>query len=472
MPTESPSPHTLPDSLIAALRALVGDDNLLDDSADLAFYGNDRTTVFSPRPALVVLPRSTAEVRAVVQLANEHQLAIVPSGGRTGLSGGAVAMRGELVLSLEKMRAIQDFDPVDLSVRCQAGVVLAELKAFAEQQGLMYPVDLASSGSCQIGGNVSTNAGGINVLRYGGTREQILGLQVVTGRGEILELNRGLIKNNAGYDLRHLFIAAEGTLGVITEVTVRLLPAPPPLAVYVMSVNNIKALPQILGAFRQRLRLRAFEFFTAAAMDKVLAAGVPAPGLEDSPYYVLLEYEEEHEQSAALALQVFEHCVAQAWVNDAVVSQSEQQRKNLWRLREQISETLSAWKPFKSDLATRVSQLPAMILALEAKLQQLRPDWELVWFGHVGDGNVHLNILKPEQLSVEDFFADCRGLIAQVYALIEDFGGSISAEHGIGLLKKDYLHNNVSAAEIELMRGIKAVFDPRGIMNPGKIFDC
>ncbi len=408
----------------------------------------------------------------MVRLAAREQLAIVPSGGRTGLSAGAVALNGELVLALDRLNRIEDFNPVDRTVRCGAGVITEQLQQFAGEQGLFYPVDFASAGSSQIGGNISTNAGGIKVIRYGMTRDWVAGLRLVTGTGELLELNRGLVKNNAGYDLRQLVIGAEGTLGVVVEATMRLDTPPQDLAVLVLGVPDMGAIMSVLQAFQQRLQLSAFEFFSELALQKVVAhQDLQRPFDTPAEYYALLEFEQGEEGAMDLAMELFEHCVEQGWVLDGVISQSVAQAQALWRLREDISETITPWTPYKNDISPTISQVPALLAEVESAVNTSYPDFEIVWFGHIGDGNVHLNILKPDGLSVDEFKARCGEVSIWVSEIVQRFGGSISAEHGVGLLKKEFLHYTRSPAEIEIMKAIKLAFDPQGIMNPGKIFD-
>ncbi len=333
-------------------------------------------------------------------------------------------------------------------------------------------MDFASSGSSQIGGNIATNAGGIKVIRYGMTRDWVLGLKVVTGNGEILDLNRGLIKNNTGYDLRHLFIGSEGTLGIICEATLQLTRAPREPVVMVLAVTEFAAIMDVLRAFNGGLDLNAFEFFSRNALEKVMAhSGLPEPCETRAPYYALLEFDAPDETLLDGAMALFEQCVEQGWVLDGCVSQSLSQAENLWRLREDISETLSHWKPYKNDLSVSISKMPVFIERVDALVADQYPDFEIVWFGHIGDGNLHLNILKPDPLAVEEFANRCSTVSKQVAALVSDFGGSISAEHGIGLLKKDYLSYSRSAGEIALMQQIRHVFDPHGNMNPGKLVD-
>ena len=457
--------------ILSALAAIVGATNVLTGTDDLNHYGKDWTRAWTPAPLAIVLPRTVAEVQAIVKLANNQKFAIVPSGGRTGLSGGAVAANGEVVVAFDKMNQIRDFNAIDRSVIVGAGVVTKQLQLFAEEQGLFYPVDFASSGSSQIGGNISTNAGGIKVIRYGMTRDWVIGLTVVTGAGEILELNRGLAKNNAGYDLRQLFVGAEGTLGLICEATIKLARQPKDLHVLVLGVPQFSAIMDVLAAFQQKIELTAFEFFSEKALQKVVARqGLARPFDTVADYYALIEFEIGNEADLDHALQMFEHCVEQGWALDGVISQSQQQLQNLWRLREDISETISEWTPYKNDISTVVSKVPAFLDEVEAVVNKSYPDFEIIWFGHIGDGNVHLNILKPEHLPKEEFFAKCHHVSQWVFEIVKRYGGSVSAEHGVGLLKKDYLQYSRSPEEIALMRAIKTVFDPNGVMNPGKVF--
>ena len=459
-------------SLLDPLRAILGADFVRTDADSLAQYGRDRTKNWAAAPCAVVLPANTEQVQAIVRWAYEKSVAIVPSGGRTGLSGGAVAHRGELVLNLERLRQIGDFDPVERSVRVGAGVLTGQLQAWAAEQGLFYPVDFAAAGSSQIGGNIATNAGGIKVIRWGMTRDWVRGLKVVTGTGELLNLNQGLLKNNAGYDLRHLMIGSEGTLGVIVEATMGLITPPRQLTVLLLAAPSMDAVMQLLHAFQNRLELTAFEFFSESALAKVLArSGLARPMKTEGEFYALLEFDNTSAAIEAQALAVFEESLEAGWALDGTMSQNEEQRIKLWRLREEISETIAPSSPYKNDIAVRVAQIPAFLHEISALVAKNYPDFEIIWFGHIGDGNLHLNILKPENLSQADFYARCHGVSRQVFEVVQRYGGTISAEHGVGLLKKDYLPYSRSAAEIALMRAIKHSFDPKGILNPGKIFD-
>lgn len=463
---------TLSAAVLKILRDIVGDDKVRLDAESLDTYGKDWTKVHSPKPSAIVFPKTVEQVQAIVRLANEEQLALVPSGGRTGLSGGAVATRGEIVVAFDAMNQVSDFNPVDRTVVCQAGVITEQLQQFAQEYDLFYPVDFASSGSSQVGGNIGTNAGGIKVIKYGMTRDWVAGLKVVTGSGEILDLNNGLAKNNAGYDLRQLFIGAEGTLGFVVEATMRLTRQPSNLTALVLGVPEFSAIMEVLNTFQSEMDLTAFEFFSEKALEKVVTHNdLQRPFETKSEYYALLEFENSHEEIESLAMTLFERCVEHGWVLDGVMSQSIEQLKNLWRLREDISETISQWTPYKNDLSTVISKVPGFLQEIETIVNDNYPKFEIIWFGHIGDGNVHLNILKPDDLEKEIFFEQCNRVSQWIFKIVEKYRGSVSAEHGVGLLKKNYLPYSRSTTEIALMKQVKQVFDPRGIMNPGKIFD-
>jgi FAD/FMN-containing dehydrogenase len=368
------------------------------------------------------------------------------------------------------MRQVLEFDPVDRTVRVQAGVVTATVQEFAARQGLYYPVSFASEGSSQIGGNIATNAGGIRVLRWGLTRDRVVGLTVVAGHGEAMDFNRGLIKNASGYDLRHLFTGSEGTLGLIVDATLQLEEIPPPSRVLLLGLADMDALMRVFADLRRSVALSAFEFFTDRALRHVMTGqGLAAPIDTDCSLYVIAEFDCPDDSTEEAAMKCFERCAENGWLLDGVISQSEQQALDLWRYREGISESISHFPPYKNDLSVRVSRVPEFLQRMDAVISDICPDFEVVWYGHIGDGNLHMNILKPASLSLEKFERRCHEISERTYALTGEMGGSISAEHGIGLLKQPWLHQSRSAAEIAAMRGIKKVFDPAGIFNPGKL---
>ncbi|MFP6823388.1 MAG: FAD-binding oxidoreductase [Pseudomonadales bacterium] len=453
---------------IEALNEIFSRGRVKTDQADLIYWGTDWTRSFEVAPRAVVFPERIDELVALVKLAREYSLKLVPSGGRTGLSGGAVASNGEVIVSFDRMNQIHAFNPTDRIVDCQAGVITQRLQEYAFERGLFYPVDFASSGSSQIGGNIATNAGGIKVIRYGLTRDWVAGLTVVTGTGDIIRCNRGLVKNATGYDLRHLFIGSEGTLGFIVEAEIRLAPGPKPQRVMVLGVNELDDILNLLQCFRQHVVLTAFEFFSELALQKVTKRGdVPRPFSEPCAFYALVEFDADADEEAAIA---FEEALDRDWITTGVISQSDAQAAALWSLRENISESIAADTPYKNDLSVRISEVPGFLSDVDGIVNKHYPDLDVCWYGHIGDGNLHLNILKPESLTIDDFFERCHRINPELFSLIEQRGGSISAEHGVGLLKRDFLPFSRSDAEIGLMRDLKRVFDPSGIMNPGKLF--
>ncbi|MGP9518608.1 FAD-binding oxidoreductase [Psychrobacter sp. AOP7-C1-14] len=442
------------------------------DAESLEHWGKDWTKHFSPAAAAIVFPKTTEQVQTIVLLANEHNLVLTPSGGRTGLSAGAVAANGEIVVSMDKMNHIGQFYPADRMVEIEAGVVTQQLQEFAESKDLYYPVDFASAGSSQIGGNIGTNAGGIKVIRYGMTRQWIMGLTVVTGKGDILQLNRGMVKNATGYDLRQLFIGSEGTLGLVTHAQIKLERQPQDLNVMVLGMDSFNDVMNVLSAFQAQIDLTAFEFFDDVAIDKLMAHGqVQEPFESRTKFYTLLEFEAPYEPIMDKAMAIFEHCMEQGWVVDGVMSQNLTQAEELWKLREYISETISVFTPYKNDVSVLISHVPTFIEEIDDIVSSNYPDFEVCWFGHIGDGNLHLNILKPESMSKDDFFAECQVVNKYVFETVQKYGGSVSAEHGVGMTKKPYLNYSRSETEIEYLKEVKKVFDPNNIMNRGKIFD-
>jgi FAD/FMN-containing dehydrogenase len=422
------------DSPLAELTRRLPELRLLTDPGDLEHYGRDWTRRWTPAPLAIAFPTSIDEVMAIVRWANETTTALVPSGGRTGLSGGAVAAHGELVLSLERMNKVLDFNAVDRTLTVQPGITLQAVHDAARTHDLLYPVDFAARGSCSIGGNIATNAGGIRVISYGNTRDWIASLKVIAGNGELLELNRGLIKNSSGYDFRQLMIGSEGTLGIVVEATLKLTAPALPSQVMLLALPDMEALMQVFALFRERLSLQAFEFFTD------------------------------------LAFGVFEQAVEKGWVSDGVLAQSDAQAATLWRLREGITESLAPHRPYKNDVAVKVSAVPVFLHEMQMLLAREYPHIDVVWFGHIGDGNLHINVLQPNDLDDATFIAQCEHVTKLLAATLYNHGGSISAEHGIGLVKRAYLESTRSPAEISLMKGVRKVFDPNGILNPGKLF--
>jgi FAD/FMN-containing dehydrogenase len=458
-------------NIIQELNKVLTPEQVAVDRASLETYGQDWTRFTTPAPTAIVFPRKTTDVVAIVECARRCQFALVPSGGRTGLSGGACAANGEVVVSMDKMNAISPVNLTDRTVTVGAGAITQNVQQAARDADLFYPVDFASSGSSQIGGNIATNAGGINVIRYGMTREWVAGLTVVTGKAEVLELNKGLMKNNTGLDFRHLFIGSEGILGFITEATLRLTAPPKDPTVLVLGLSDMSAIMAVLDRIQSTTPLLAYEFFSELAVSKVVDhAGVARPFETRTPFYALVEFERDNDMTDAHVFEAVEQCMEEGWVVDAVMSQSVAQARALWRLREDISETISKWTPYKNDISSTVSKVPELLATVDDVVHENYPDWEVVWYGHIGDGNLHLNILKPENLQIEEFKARCNDVSVAIFDAIKTLGGSVSAEHGVGTLKAPYLGYSKSDSEINAMRAIKAIFDPDGILNPGKVF--
>jgi FAD/FMN-containing dehydrogenase len=458
--------------ILEDLSSIVGASHLRTDDDSLAHYGTDWTRFIKPAPLAIVLPGSVEEVVEIVKVARSYGVGIVPSGGRTGLSAGAVAPSGELVISMDRLNHVEEVNTLERTVEVQAGVLTATVQQVAAEAQLYYPLDFASAGSSQIGGNIATNAGGIHVLSSGMTRDWVAGLTVVTGTGEVLNLNQGLVKNNAGYDLRHLFIGSEGTLGLIVSATLRLALPRPKKSVLLLGVPSMEHVMSVLKTFQEKTELHAFEFFCDLALTRVIERGALTVPIEPRcPYYALIECTHETEADETQILTCFERCIDHGDALDGIMSQDRPQAESLWRYREDISESITAWTPYKYDVSVTIGRVPSFLADVERAVFQLYPTWEIVWFGHIGDGNLHLNILRPDELSVSTFKSSCEEVTPIIYDIIQRHQGSISAEHGVGLLKKPYLKYSRSSAEIAAMRGIKAVFDPDGIMNPGKIFD-
>ncbi len=461
-------------SALAYFQQLIGANQVLTEAGDLENYGRDWTRLHPARPAVILLPGTTEDVAAIVRYCAGHDLKIVPSGGRTGLAGGAVAPGGEVVVSLNRMNKIEHLDPIGLTIKVQAGVTTQQVQEAARDAGFSFPLDLAAKGSSQIGGNIATNAGGVKFIRFGGMREQVLGLEVVTASGEILAMNTSLRKNNTGYDLRHLFVGSEGTLGIITRATLRLAPAPRNVQVSILAANAFADIPKILAVCHDAgVQLTAFEFFTKEAHAIVLEHAVNArtPFDQIYPYYVLLEVEEGAD-GGDIMQPLLEQIFAKDLIADAVVAASTAQFKELWGLRENITESIAKHgHARKNDIALAIDQLADFIAELQPEMAAAPKDMQLILFGHIGDGNLHINYVGPRSEGFQEFQQRARLVEERIFKLLATYQGSISAEHGIGLLKKKDLHFSRSAAEIAVMREIKRALDPKGIMNPGKIFD-
>lgn len=474
MPTPPPT-----QTFLTALTQALGPGQVSVDPGDLQAYGRDWTRVAEPKPCAVAWPRSTAEVVAIVHVCRQFHVPIVPSGGRTGLAAGAVAAHGELVLSLERMRALGPVDTVGQTVFAQAGVVTQALQDHVAPYGLIWPIDLAAKGSSTVGGNLSTNAGGLKVIRYGHARKWVLGLEVVTAAGEVLQAGGALEKDNTGLDVKGLFLGTEGTLGIVTGATLKLTRRPGRLDVLLLGAAGLAEALGILQAVRKApVELHAFELFTAFCLDRVVAhTGLPYPLSQRAECYVLAEVANPgaFDLDAWLA-----ELLERGLVQDGTRAQDSAQGRALWAYRERITESLAAQRqsdgtplgpPHKNDVAAPVAALPDFVADLERDWHARRPEARLALFGHVGDGNLHLNTLRPDGLPIEQFRERCVEADAELFALVARHGGSISAEHGIGLVKKPYLALTHGPALLATMRAVKRALDPDNLLNPGKIFD-
>jgi FAD/FMN-containing dehydrogenase len=457
------------DRIAQELGEIVGAANVLTAPADTASYLRDWRKQYSGSALCVARPGSTAEVARVVALCAERDVGIVPQGGNTGLCGGSVptGKRQEIVLSLSRMNRVRALDTLNDTITVEAGCVLAAIQDAAAQAGRFFPLSLAAEGSCQIGGNLSTNAGGVNVLRYGTAREQVLGLEVVLPDGRVLDGLRGLRKDNTGYDLKQLFLGAEGTLGVITAAVLRLYPAPTASATAWLAVDNPAQAVELLSRLRAGLgdRLSAFELISEACLQAVLAHApgtrAPLPGTHD--WHVLAEFADSGDAAALRERveRVLAECSETGALRDAALAQSVEQARAFWRIRETIPE--AQFTNVKHDISVAVSKTPQFIelagRALAEKFPHVRP----YAFGHVGDGNIHYNV-GPERMVSE------RAAVNRiVYDIVARLGGSISAEHGVGQLKREEIVRQKTAVEMELMRALTRTIDPRGVMNPGKV---
>lgn len=456
-------------TLISKFKKIVGESSVLTDEKSKFIYGKDLTQHYTPNPLAIVFPKSERHVLEIVKLANSTMTKLVPSGGRTGYSGGAVAKDLEIVVSFEKMNRIINFNEKDKIITCEPGATTKAIQDFALQKNLFYPIDFAASKTCQIGGNIATNAGGINVIRYGLTRNWVCGLKVITGNGDKLELNYGLAKNACGYDLRHLFIGSEGTLGFITEASLKLETPPAKTKVMIFSVPDKNHFIDILNSFQSALKIIAFEFFSDLAIRCMISeSNLAHPFQSPTAYYVLLEYE-SNKNDDALAKIIIKNLLDKKVITHKLISKNLDQAHLFWRFRKEISMSLTQYSPYKYDIAVLPSNISSFMQDIDSIFNKIYADLKIIWFGHVGDGNLHLNILKPPQLSKNQFFDYCNKMSNELYCIIHKYKGTASAEHGIGLLKKEFLHFTKNEIEIDYMRSIKKIFDKNNILNPGKI---
>lgn len=458
----------------AALAAIVGPGGI-KDGTDMASYQVSLDDLPESRPDLVVRPADTEQVAAVLAVCNAAGLAVVPLGGGTGLTGAAIA-DGGIVLSTERLAAIHGIDVANATMTVGAGCVLATLQDAAAEAGLLFPLSLGAEGSCRIGGNLSTNAGGVGVLRYGNTRELVLGLEVALPDGRVWNGLNALRKDNTGYDIKQLFIGAEGTLGVITAAVLKLFPAPKSKVTAMTGMGNIHAVQELY----KRCRAVAEDHLTAFEM-------LPGPGLQlcvkhfddaadpfadEHAYHALIELTSpraEDDLRAGLE-EILGEALEDGLIDDAVFAESGAQTAALWAFRERLPDTQALeGGSIKHDVAVPVSRTAEFIAEAIARVEAQMPGARVFPFGHMGDGNIHCNVSQPVGADVTDFYARRDEINRTVHDLVSEMKGSISAEHGIGLLRRDELEHYASGLKLEIMRKIKGALDPRGIMNPGKV---
>ncbi len=473
------APPTLPPGLLDALAALLGPRGVVTDPADLAPHLDDWRGLYRGRSPALLRPADTASLAAAMRLLDRAGVPVVPQGGNTSMVGGAMPDEAgrQVVLSLARMNRIRDLDPLDMTAVAEAGVVLKTLQDAAAEANCLFPLSLSAEGSATIGGVLATNAGGNNTVRYGNARDLVLGVEVVLPDGQVIEALRRLRKDNTGYALRHLFVGAEGTLGIITAAVLRLFPRPRVTALALCATPSAGAALSLFRRFRDRdeSAVRAFEYMSGAGVDLVLrhVEGATLPLGEPAAHYCLVDLAASRPDAdlGALLEAVLEEALEAGEVLDAAIPGSEAQAAAIWRLREEHAEAQKrAGASIKNDVSVPVSRVPELIDRCTTRLAALLPGARPVPFGHLGDGNIHLNLMGPEAMPAAEFLGRSHEVMDAVNAVVRDLGGSFSAEHGVGRLKTAMLADWRGGAEYDVMRRIKAALDPAGRMNPGKVF--
>ncbi len=466
---------TLPEDLIERFKAIVGEKFALTDPDLQAAYLHEMRDRWVGRTPLVLRPETVEQVSEILKLANETRTAIVPQGGNTGLVGGQIPHHGEIVLSLNRMTKIREIDPVSNTITVEAGVTLQRTREAAAEADRLYPQLLPSEGTCTIGGNLSTNAGGVAAIAHGIARSHVLGLEVVLADGRVLNNLNKLKKDNTGYDLKNLFIGAEGTLGVITAAVLRLVPRPHSVEVAFLGVSSPQAAVDLLGIAQERAGgdITSFEILTRFGMECVLrhVAGARDPLDQPHPWYVLMEVSSQSGSGLRDVVEnIFEIGVERGLVEDGAIAETLEQSKAFWRIREEVGEVQKKLGgSIKHDVSVPVAAIPAFIEEANAAVVAAVPGARPFPFGHVGDGNIHYNVSQPEGADKAAFMAQEETLQDVVFGIVLKHGGSISAEHGIGIAKRDRLPKVKDPVAIDVMRTLKAALDPNGILNPGKV---
>ena len=467
--------RTLAPDLLARFIGIVGQRYAVTDRQAQEPYLVEMRDLYHGQTPVVLRPGSVNEVAAILKLANETKTAIVPQGGNTGLVGGQIPFSGEIVLSLTRLDKIREVDPVSNTMTVEAGVTLQRVREAAAAADRLYPQLLPSEGTCTIGGNLATNAGGVASIAHGIARSHALGLEVVLADGRVLHNLNKLKKDNTGYDLKNLFIGSEGTLGIITAASLRLVPRPRSIETAFVGVPSPQASVDLLGIASERTAggVTSFELMARSGVDAVVKhdAASRNPLTGPHPWYVLIELSS---QARSGLREVLEEILAEGQqkglVLDATIADSLGQGKAFWRIREMFGEVQRhIGASIKHDVSVPVAAIPAFIEEVNAAVTKFIPGCRPLPFGHVGDGNIHYNVTQPEGADKERFLARWDEVNAVVFAVVKKFGGSISAEHGVGVMKRDILHLYKDSVALELMRGLKRMLDPNGILNPGKV---
>ena len=469
------SDKKLDQKLLARFAAIVGDKYAITDPQAQTPYLVEMRDLFRGHSPMVLRPGSVAEVSAILKLANETATPIVPQGGNTGLVGGQIPHHNEIVLSLNRLDRIREVDPTSYTITCEAGVTLQRAREAAAAVDRLYPQLLPSEGTCTIGGNLATNAGGTAAIAHGIARAHALGLEVVLADGRVLNDLNKLKKDNTGYDLKNLFIGAEGTLGVITAAVLRLVPRPRSVETAFAGVASAEAALELLGIAQERTGgdVTSFEIMTRAGIELVLrhAQGCRDPLASPHAWYVLMELSsQQREGLRALLEAVLAEGMERGLVLDATIAESIEQGKAFWRVREMFGEVQRyAGGSIKHDISVPVAAVPAFIREADAAVTALIPSARPLPFGHLGDGNIHYNVNQPVDADKGEFLKRWDEVNAAVFAVVKKYGGSISAEHGVGVMKRDLLPSVKDPVALDLMRSLKRMLDPKGILNPGKV---
>jgi FAD/FMN-containing dehydrogenase len=471
---EKPAQFVPPD-ILAQFAAIVGERNAITDADAKGPYLTEERGLYHGRSPMVLRPGSVAEVSAILKLANTHRIAITPQGGNTGLVGGQTPHNGEVVISLKRLDKVREVDPTSNTMTCEAGVILIKAQEAATAAGRLFPLSLGAEGSCTIGGNLSTNAGGTGALAYGVARELVLGLEVVLADGRVLHNLRKLKKDNTGYDLRHIFVGAEGTLGIITAAVLRLFPRPRAVETAFIGLPSPHAALALYNLVQERAggSVTSFELIPRIALEFAVkhAPACRDPLAGKHAWYVLLELSSQGKSGLRATMEdILMSAAESGTIQDATIAESIEQTKGFWLLRHHIADTQKyEGGSIKQDVSVPVNAVPDFIVEATAAVKALIPDCRPCAFGHLGDGNVHYNVSQPVGADKAEFLSHWDAVNTAVFAVVAKYQGSISAEHGIGVMKRDLLPSVKDPVAYELMVGFKRMLDPNGILNPGKV---